>query len=434
MADFARLPLDRVKAGPLPAGLYEPGRGGGPARLLLAAGEAVTDETLARLGRRGVREFVVDVRHLNAVRTPDGAGGEAAREAVPLPEGRPVPKDALIRELTRPAGAAGFARTEAAAARRGAVAARVDALFRGGSVAEAGSRAAVDGAALREVSVQSVADLTEDFDLFTRLGLTRPAAGGPGPADGGTAGRLREHAVRTAHLALAVGCVLGLRRDELEHLAMGCLIHDAGMTAADGVLWDAPRRPGRLEFLGVTRHPLRTFDLLLNVPEAPVPARMVAYQLHERADGTGYPRRRGGGRIHRLARVAAVAEAYCDLTADRPGRLGLAPHAAVRRVAAGAVRGAFDPDAARAFLETVSVFPLGSTVRLADGRCGRVVEARRDRPAEPVIELWDPLAGRFTGERLALAAGAPDHGTAAVDPDRPRVVAADEPLPFALAA
>ena len=100
----------------------------------------------------------------------------------------------------------------------------------------------------------------------------------------------------------------------------------------------------------------------------------------------------------------------------------------------------------RAFLEAVSVFPLGGTVRLSDGRCGRVVEARRGRPAEPRVELWDPLAGRFTGQVVDLAAGppggedparpAPDAAADAAPrpdagPGRPHVVAADEPLPLA---
>ena len=411
MADFARLPLDRVKAGPLAAGLYEPGRGDRPARLLLAAGAAVDDAVLARLKTRGVTEVVVDRRRLDAVRVPDpGAPADApAREPVPPAEGRPTPRDALVRELTRPTGPVGPDRARAAAARRDAVAERVGDLFRG-----AAGAAAVDGAALRDLSVQSVAGLAEDFDLFARLGLAPFGTRRPAAAD-----RLREHAVRTAHLALAVGCVLGLRRDELECLATGCLVHDIGMTRVDAALWDSPRRLSRVEFLEVAKHPLHTLDLLAGVPEVPAAARAVALQLHERADGSGYPRGRGGERVHRLARVAAVADAYCGMTADRPHRPALAPHAALRRLAAGTLRGTFDAEAVRAFLETVSAFPLGSTVRLADGRCGRVIQARRGRPAEPRVELWDPLAGRFTGETLDLSAGGP------------RVVAADEPLPLA---
>ena len=431
LSAFARLPLDRVKTGVLPASLYEVREGG--ARLLLAAGETVGPKTLARLRRRGVRDLVVERAFLKHVRTPgaDADDREPPREPVPLGEARRVPEDALIRALTKPAGVAGPARAAAAAARRDAIAARVNRLFASASLAEAGAGGpVVDGAGLRELSVQSVADLAEDLDLFARIGLDRPTADRkPWEPAGDARDRLREHSVRTAHLALAVGAVMGLRRDELENLAMGCLIHDAGMTRIDVALWDSPRRLSAVEFLEITKHPLRTFDLLADVPEVPVAARMVAYQLHERWDGGGYPRRRSGRQIHRLARIAAVADAYCGLTADRPHRPALAPHAAARKLAAAAVRGSFDPDAVRGFLETVSVFPLGSGVRLSDGRSGRVIEARRHRPAEPLIELWDPLAGRFTGETVDLAAGPTDPGATA---DRPRIVSAGD-LDHALA-
>ena len=440
MADFARLPLDRVAAGPLPAALYEPGRDGRAARLLLAKGEEVTDGLLARLRRRGVRDFVVDRRHLDDVSAP-GCAAPAAAPREPVPAGSlAVPADALVRTLTRPAGPPTPARIAAAAARRDAVAAGAGALFsdldRAGGP---GRRAAgVDGAGLRDLSVQTVAALCEDFDLFTRLGLDRPTAERK-PWEPSAAGldRLREHATRTAHLAVAVGCVLGLRRDELEHLALGCLVHDAGMTRLNRALWDGPRRLSAAAFLAVTKHPGHTLDLLARAPEVPPAARAVAYQLHERADGSGYPRGRRGSQVHRLAGVAAVADAYCGMTADRPHRPALAPHAAVRRVAAAGVRGAFDARAVRAFVETVSVFPPGSTVRLADGRCGRVVEARPDRPAEPRVELWDPLAGRFTGTVLTVGGELPTVGGNGPgenpDPLAPaaRVVAAGEPLPLA---
>ena len=96
LADFARLPLDRVKAGPLAAGLYEPGRGGKPARLLLAAGAVVSEAALARLKARGVTDFVVDRRHLDAVadrppgrrpgpRTGAAGGGAGGAQRRPHP-------------------------------------------------------------------------------------------------------------------------------------------------------------------------------------------------------------------------------------------------------------------------------------------------------------------------------------------------------------
>ena len=434
--------------GPLPAALYEPAdsvRGanrGGKAVLLLAKGATVTREALDRLRERGVTDLIVDTQFLDALRRPDPeARAERAREPVAVAADRRIPADALVRRLTRPAGPITPERERAAAARRDALREELGALFppkaNGADGAEptvsgaGGARRMserIDGKGLRALSERSVADLCADFDLFTAVGLARPANGlptnlapptdrnGARPPSAAALGRLRTHAVRTAHLALAIGVTAGLRRWELEQLAMGCLVHDAGMTRLDAALWDHPDRLDHAGVAAVAEHPRHTLELLRGSPDVPPAARTVAVQMHERADGSGYPFRLRGGRVNRLARLASLADAYCGMTADRPHRPALSSHAAVRALAAETLRRKFDPDAFRAFLEAVGVFPPGTAVVLSDGRCGRVVQAAPDRPADPRIELWDPFDDCFTGEIVDLADCA----------DRPRVVAARE--------
>ena len=470
LTKFAPLPIDRLVCdGPLPAALYEPAdsvRGakrGGKAVLLLAKGATVTPETLDRLRERGVTDLIVDTQFLDALRRPDlGETAERPREPVAVAADRRIPADALVRQLTRPAGPITPERERAAAARRDALRDGLGALFPGAQLtgaqltgvgpAASGSGGArgdgdrrgaagrgsdrIDGKRLRALSEQSVADLCGDFDLFTAVGLARPADGSPTrlaePTDGNGArppsaaalGRLRTHAVRTAHLALAIGVTAGLRRWELEQLAMGCLVHDAGMTRLDAALWDHPDPLDHAGVAAVAEHPRHTLELLRGIPDVPPAARAVAVQMHERADGSGYPFRLRGGRVNRLARLASLADAYCGMTADRPHRSALSSHAAVRALAAETLRRKFDPDAFRAFLEAVGVFPPGTAVVLSDGRCGRVVQAAPDRPAGPRIELWDPFDDCFTGEIVDLADCA----------DRPRVVSARESVRAAPAA
>jgi len=43
-------------------------------------------------------------------------------------------------------------------------------------------------------------------------------------------------------------------------------------------------------------------------------------QHHERSDGSGYPRGLKGDQLSPLARIAAIADAFAALTADRPHR------------------------------------------------------------------------------------------------------------------
>ncbi|NNJ26650.1 HD-GYP domain-containing protein [Alienimonas chondri] len=457
MSQLVPLPLERLACdGLLPTAIYTAGKTGsvggrGGTVLLLAKGSRLTPDLLERLKERGVCELIVDKDFLAEVsREEPGVQAPPVREPVPVSAGRRLPPDALIHSLTRPAGLPTPERRQAARARRDALAAGLDALFADaqpdvfggpsplrsmalGAALSQTTRALsrrIDGQGLRTLSAQSVENLCEDFDLFTAVGLSRPANAVVEPGDGDAysslLSRLREHAVRTTHLALAIGTIVGLRRYELEQLAMGCLVHDAGMAHVDPALWDGPHRLDSAQFVAVADHPRHTLGLLRGVPGIPAGARAVAVQIHERADGSGYPFRLKGGRIHRLSRLASIADAYCGMTADRPHRPALPSHSAVRSLAADAIRGHFDPASMRAFLETVGLFPPGAAVVLSDGRCGRVVEADREWPAGPRVELWDPIRDCFTGEVVDLALRAPFGPEEAGSHERPRIVSTDE--------
>ena len=112
----------------------------------------------------------------------------------------------------------------------------------------------------------------------------------------------------------------------------------------------------------------------------------IAYQMHERNNGQGYPRRLEGHRIHFLSKLAAVADAYVGLVSPRPYRPALLPYYAMESMLKGVRSGLFDAAAVRALLDTLSLFPCGSYVQLSDGRIGRVIRSNRDQYTLPVVE------------------------------------------------
>src|SRR5690606_19282461 len=133
-------------------------------------------------------------------------------------------------------------------------------------------------------------------------------------------------------LAIAVGSQLKLDRPTLKDLGVGCLIHDSGMLMIDQALIQAPRRLRPSEMLEVSKHPIRIFDKMLDMKGVSRRSAFVAYQMHERPDGSGYPRQRKNEQIHFLSRVASVADVYVALVSPRPYRPGILPHAALQAV------------------------------------------------------------------------------------------------------
>lgn len=189
-------------------------------------------------------------------------------------------------------------------------------------------------------------------------------------------------------LATAIGTHLRLDKKTLKELAIGCLIHDAGMLKIDHAVYESPRRLDRVTFLEITKHPILIFDMMLDMRAVSSRSAYVAYQMHERANGSGYPRRRESARIHFLSKVAAVADVYVGLVSPRPHRPPLLPYYAMEKMIRSAHRGAFDATVVRALLRTIALFPIGSYVELDDERVGRVIRANADAYDRPVLEVW----------------------------------------------
>jgi HD-GYP domain-containing protein (c-di-GMP phosphodiesterase class II) len=227
------------------------------------------------------------------------------------------------------------------------------------------------------LSHDALMQAAQDMDLFVCLGITPAADSYPG-----------RHSMHTAMLAMSIGAQLGLDQQTLTELGLGCLIHDAGMLRINEKSFQSRRVLSAGEFSEITKHPVRTFELLeRNLDQVPASSRMVAYQMHERCDGSGYPRGKTSAQIHPLAKIAGVADAFTALVARRPHRPGMLPYHAIVKMLQDVSRGLYDSTIVRGLLNTISLFPIGSCVALSDGRVGKVIRttASYDRP---VLETW----------------------------------------------
>ncbi len=206
---------------------------------------------------------------------------------------------------------------------------------------------------------------SDDIDLYSGVGGNPHAGDYP----------VRQ-SVNTAMLALAVGVRTGLDVPTLRELVIGCLVHDAGMLWLERETYDHSSEIDRSQFLTITKHPILVFDALKNAGDIPKRSAFIAYQMHERCDGSGYPRRRTADQIHFLSRIAAVADAYVALVSRRPHRPAMMPYYAMEKMLRDANRGLFDATAVRSLLRTLSLFPIASHVELSDGRVARVATSR----------------------------------------------------------
>lgn len=398
-SEYHAVEIDRLRVGAeLEFPIYE-----GSDVLLLAPGHTITDRFLERLRTRGIDEVRVHQDALAVV-----LAGKPRGTAVDVPDDRVVsgPVDAtndgtrtldeagedpeaLVAEYDDDLawhdfedwGDAGYDDDvwEQSVEHREAVVADVADVFE-----ELDAGGDFDTDRLDDGVKSMCEDLRRDRDLFAVLGINPASEDYPA-----------RHGVQASMVAVALGTTLGLSQSSLRDLGLGCLVHDAGMLRVGREAFELPRPLTDVEYLAVMRHPVNVFDMLAEVRDFPRDAAFVAYQMHERLDGSGYPRGTSGTRIHELAKIAAVADAYVALVSPRPHRPAQIPHHAIRRLLFGVKQGRFDSTVVRGLLRTISLFPLGSRVRLSDGRVGNTVRANGEAYDRPTVEVG-PSSARET--------------------------------------
>ena len=120
-------------------------------------------------------------------------------------------------------------------------------------------------------------------------------------------------------------------------------------------------------------------------PDYPWLPEIVA-QAHERANGTGYPQGLHGEQILEFAQVIGVADVMDALLHPRLSGKARLPHEAVRMLVAEE-KTAFPDRIFRSLLQELSLYPVGTWVKLTSGETGEVIRLNRRYPLRPVVKV-----------------------------------------------
>ena len=196
------------------------------------------------------------------------------------------------------------------------------------------------------------------------------------------------HAFNTSVLAINIATAMDYSVHQVQEAGLSALFQDLGMSMVPDALVIAPRMLDPVEFVDIQKHTVLGLYVLERFRGLPASTRLAMYQHHERADGSGYTQRRERVWIHKFAQIAAVADVYDALTANRPWRSAYTPYLAMESVIKMANKGRFHSEIVRGLLHYLSLFPIGSWVRLSNGEIGRVVHTNGvayDRPTIHVL-------------------------------------------------
>ena len=196
------------------------------------------------------------------------------------------------------------------------------------------------------------------------------------------------HSVNVGIYSGVIGKAKGFSFDELKELILCGLLHDIGMTKVLNIA-QKPTKLTEPEFEEIKKHSeyikheVNKLDLPFELQQKLI---SVITQVHERVDGSGYPNGIQIDDIHLYARIIGVADVYEAMTHPRPYRDRILPHNAVVALVDQA-KNQLDSQIVKLFVDRISIFPVGSYVKLNTGEIARVISTNISFPVRPIVKI-----------------------------------------------
>lgn len=214
-------------------------------------------------------------------------------------------------------------------------------------------------------------------------------------------GELYHHSVNVALFAIGVAIGMGLSETDMVDLGVGALLHDVGKLKIPQKIL---KKPGRLtddEFAHMKLHTSYGYQVLRESADLQGPSSQIALLHHERFDGTGYPRGLARDDIPLYSRITGLVDVYEALTANRIYRPANLPHDALEFLLGGGGT-QFDAAVVHAFVQTISVYPVGMTLLLSNGYKAVVIGSPERQTQRPLVRVIEDELGQPLGMPVEL--------------------------------
>lgn len=213
---------------------------------------------------------------------------------------------------------------------------------------------------------------------------------------------MSDHAYTVAVLAMAIGAQMRWSQKDVRRVGFASLTFDLGMLLVAERIRIGACELTEVDRTRVQRHPIFSLSMLQNIKTVEPAVQLAAFQHHERENGSGYPRGIRKDATCDLARVIAVADSYAATTEHRTYRKSKLPYVAMEEMLRSTTALALWKPAARALIQAAGLFPVGSYVRLSNGKNAKVISSNAqmlDRPAVQPVHA----NGKNAGDAIDMA-------------------------------
>lgn len=194
------------------------------------------------------------------------------------------------------------------------------------------------------------------------------------------------HSVNVCTLSTMLAILSNYDEVHLKEIALGALLHDIGKTQIPLEILNKPGVLSDEEMELMKTHAWLGFELLRKTQSFSVVPMHIAFQHHEKYDGSGYPRQLANTEIHEYARIVAIADVYDALTSDRAYKKSCTPDIAYK-IMTQYSPGHFDEKLLQIFFDNVAIYPVGTLVKLTFGYYAMVIDVQKNFTKSPSLRL-----------------------------------------------
>ena len=199
-----------------------------------------------------------------------------------------------------------------------------------------------------------------------------------------------DHAVDVSVHLMVFGRHLGLPTAGIEQIGLAGLMQDVGKIHIPAEILNKTSPLSDEEYTLIQSHVASSIEMLLGHRDFPTSVLEIVASHHERADGSGYPRRLKGERICFHGELAGLVDSYCAMTRERAYGPAISSQKALESLIQ--MRGTkFREPVVDQFIQCIGLYPIGSLVELNTGEVAVVIQQNQVRRLKPrVIILLAP--------------------------------------------
>ena len=205
------------------------------------------------------------------------------------------------------------------------------------------------------------------------------------------------HIVNILFLSSFLGIKTGLNKSKMRDLGLACILCDVGVDEFRKII-DKPITLTDGEYNLVRKHITISLRVAEEIGQVKDIVKDAIRMHHERVDGSGYPRGIESEKINPYAKIIGVVDTYEAITHNRPYRDGSNAHTAIKYLL-DSLKNTFDYEVMKVLIDKMSMYPIGTIVKLDTDEIARVIGVTQGSPLKPIVMVirdayGTPLKGR----------------------------------------